>query len=297
MPNSSPRIKIGSPLTYFSLCALLFSALTYLSGCAALIIDPLVAPLEQSLEQQENVDLLHDGTPSLLLMIDGLLANDPHNQKLLISGTKAYSSYSLLLAQYQKPEQAIRCAEHGKKLAQTLLTSIPALNKFSKIPLDCLKNNLDQIKTDDVAPLFWGGYGLAVWIKLKQGSPASLVALPRIELIMARVVELDESFNHGGAHIFLGAMYGSKPSLYGGNPKASRRHFEKALALAHRRFLPAQVAFAETYARQVFDRQLFKNLLEEVLTTPLAEAPRLKASNSLAKLKARQLLDRIDEFF
>lgn len=271
--------------------------LTTLSGCASLLVDPLVAPIEHSLEQQANLDLLHDGAPTLLLMIDGLLVNTPGDRKLLISGTKAYASYALLLDQYGETEHANRCAARGMVLARRLLTTIPALAGFSEMSPDNLKKILADVGKKDVAPLFWGGYGWAAWVRLQQGSPAALAALPRIEPIMKRVLELDESFHHGSAHLFLGALYGSKPPLYGGNPKASRVHFEKALALAGRQFLPAQVTFAETYARQVFDRQLFKSLLTEVLTRPLDDAPSLKASNSLAKVKAGQLLGRIDEFF
>lgn len=287
----------GTAFPSASRWALLCFVLTALTGCATLIVDPLVTPIEHSLEQQPNIDLLHDGAPTLLLMIDGLLANDPGDRKLLISGTKAYASYALLLDQYGETEQALRCAERGKTLARQLLASIHPLALCAESSPDDLKKKLAQVRKADVAPLFWGGYGWAAWVRLQEGSPVALAALPRIEPIMQRVVELDEAFHYGGAHLFLGVLYGSKPALYGGNPSASRSHFEKALMLAHRKFLPTQVAYAETYARQVFDRELFKNLLEEVLASSLDEAPALKASNSLAKVKAKQLLARIDDLF
>ena len=287
----------GVSLPLVGRCAVLCIALATLSGCASMIVDPLVSPIEHSLEQQQDLDLLHDGAPTLLLMIDGFLAKAPNDRKLLISGTKAYASYALLLEQYGETAQALRCAERGKTLACRLLTSIPAMTGYTETPPDEMKALLARVNTNNIAPLFWGAYGWASWVRLQQGSPAALAALPRIEQIMSRVVELDESFHYGSAHLFLGAMFGSKPVLLGGNPKASLAHFEKALTLAHRKFLLTQVAFAETYARQVFDRALFKNLLEEVLASSLDDAPALKASNSLAKVKAKQLLERIDEFF
>ena len=297
MPKSTPSIQVSSFPAKVTRWLFLALAITTLQGCTSLIVDPLVTPFERSLEQQENLDLLHDGAPTLLLMIDGLLVNDPTDPKMLIRGVKAYSSYAMLLTQYQETEQAQRCAERGRELAQTLLAGISPLADYDKTSPDNLPKLLAGVDADEVAPLFWGAYGWAVWVQLQQGSPAGLVALPRIEPIMNRVVELDESFNHGGAHIFLGALYGSKPALLGGKPKVSLAHFEKALTLANRQFLPTQVTFAETYARQIFDRKLFKSLLEEVLATPLDDAPHLKASNSLAKMRARQLLDSIDEFF
>ncbi len=289
MPKPTIRRK-----TEILLCSLILFAL---SGCSSLLVDPMLDPFTRSLEQQSNLDLLHDGTPSLLLLIDGLLANDPDDRALLTAGAKAYASYAMLLAQFQETEQACNYAERGRELAQALLATIPALAGADKAGPEEMKLLLAQVSAEDAGVLFWGGYGWAVWMRLQQGSPEALAALTRIEPIMARVLELDESYHHGSAHLFLGALYGAKPALFGGNPAASRAHFERALALGRRQFLTTQVTFAETYARQMFDRELFQSLLEEVLAAPLDATPHLKASNSLAKMKARQLLAQIDTFF
>ncbi|MDH4320562.1 MAG: TRAP transporter TatT component family protein [Desulfobulbaceae bacterium] len=289
MPKPSPRRSIA-----ILFCSLVLFALT---GCSSLIVDPMLPPFTRSLEQQSNLDLLHDGTPSLLLLLDGLLANDPDDRALLTAGAKAYASYALLLTQFEETEQARTYAERGRELAQALLATIPALAGAGKAGPEELQPMLAKVRAEDAGALFWGGYGWAVWVRFQQGSPEALAALTRIEPIMARVLELDESYHHGSAHLFLGALYGAKPALFGGNPVASRAHFERALALGQRRFLTAQVTFAETYARQMFDRELFQSLLEEVLAAPLDASPDLKASNSLAKMKARQLIEQIDTFF
>lgn len=262
-----------------------------------MIIDPLLAPFERSLEQQSNIDLLHDGAPTLLLMIDGMLVEDPGNQKLLISGAKAYSSYALLLTQYNEMDKARLCAERGRELAFKLLNSLSPLANFNDIPRDQLQSKLAKVNKSDVAALFWGGYGWAVWVHTQEGSPAGLAALPRIEPIMARVLELDETYNYASAHIFFGTLNGAKPEMFGGDPKASKAHFEKALSITNRAYLPIQVTYAETYARQVFDRDLFESLLNEVLAAPLDANPSLKASNSMAKIMAQKLLDHIEDYF
>ena len=297
MPKPTSSIQVSSFPAKVCRWLLLAVAFAALQGCASLIVDPLVAPFEQSLEQQTNLDLLHDGTPSLLLIIDGLLANAPNDQKMLISGTKAYSSYAVLLTQFQEHKLARSYAEHGRELAHRLLATIPSMAKFPQTSPSELTDELAKVRPRETAALFWGGYGCAIWARLQDGSPAGLATLTKIERLMQRVNELDESFYHGGAHIFLGSLNGAKPPMLGGKPEVSLAHFEKALMLNQRQFLPTQVAMAETYARQVFDRDLFKALLEEVLAAPLEADPKLKASNSLAKMKAKQLLARIDDFF
>jgi len=139
--------------------------------------------------------------------------------------------------------------------------------------------------------------GWATWIRYQEGSPAAVADLPKIEQIMLRVVELDEGFYYGGAHLFLGAYYASRPQMYGGKPEESRRHFERALQLSKGQFLLVQVTYADTYARMVFDRALYTSLLQEVLDFPLESKPELALSNSIAKRRARKLLDLADEYF
>ena len=120
--------------------------------------------------------------------------------------------------------------------------------------------------------------------------------LPIVELIMLRVVELDGSYYYGGAHIFLGSYYGSRPQIYGGKPKESRKHFERALAINKRQFLLTQVAYANTYARMMFDRELYLKLLQEVIDRPVTDSD-MASSNALAKQMAKKLLGQVDEIF
>jgi hypothetical protein len=120
--------------------------------------------------------------------------------------------------------------------------------------------------------------------------------LPIVELIMLRVVELEESYYYGGAHIFLGSYYGSRPQMYGGKPETSRKHFERALEINRREFLLTHVAYAQTYARLIFDRELYLKLLTEVIEKPLTDTD-MASSNKLAKVSAQKLIDQVDEFF
>ena len=57
-----------------------------------------------------------------------------------------------------------------------------------------------------------------------------------------------------------------------------------------------QVAYAETYARTIFDRELYLRLLTEVLQKPLTDSE-MASSNKLAQIMAEKLVARIDEFF
>jgi tetratricopeptide (TPR) repeat protein len=286
-PQTSVKIR-------FAAICLLFSLLT---GCTSLLIGPLVDPLNRSLQRQTDLDLVRDGTPTLLLILDGLTDKYPDNRKLLLTATQAYSSYAFTLDEMGESERAaalsIKARDYGLALfclAADLQGKIPGqLDDFNRILASLLKS--------DVPALFWAGYGWVTWIKMSNGSPAALADLPKIEQIMRRVLELDETYYYGAAHIFLGYYYGSRPEILGGDMEKSRRHFERALQINGRNYLMTQVTYAESYARQTFNRELFKNLLTEVLHHPLANDSDRRTSNELAKKRARQLLAQIDDFF
>jgi hypothetical protein len=124
-----------------------------------------------------------------------------------------------------------------------------------------------------------------------------MAQLVRVEQMMLRLVELDDTYYNGGGHVFLGVYYGSKPPLLGGKPELSRAHFEKALVIGNREFLPTQVAYAETYAKMTYNRDLYEQLLQEVVSFPIEKRPDIALVNQVAKRRAAQLLEQADQYF
>lgn len=275
---------------------LALTVLMYSSGCMSLIVNPLLDPLTLSLQKQTDLQLLQDGVPSLLLLLDGLIASDPDNERLLMTAAKAYGAYATVLYEEGQVERAVTVSSKAKEYGINLLKQLPGLQNINNNTLGDIDQSLGKISPGRVGSLFWGTYGWAIWIQYQEGAPAAMADLPIVEQIMLRVVELDESYYYGGAHIFLGAYYGSRPQMFGGKPEASRQHFERALALNDRLFLLTHVAYAETYARTMFDRELYLELLTEVIEQPLADSD-MASSNKVAKVKAEKLIVQIDDFF
>jgi len=266
------------------------------SGCTALIVNPLLDPLTLSLQKQTDLDLLQEGAPSLLLLLDGLIAKDPHNERLLVTATKANGAYATVLHEDGKLERAVNMSLKARDYSISLISQLEGLDNIHGKTLADVEKALGKVSSAQVGHLFWGAYGWAIWIQYQNGAPGAMADLPVVEKIMLRVLELDESYYYGGAHIFLGSYYGSRPQVFGGRPETSRQHFEKALLLNERKFLLTQVAYAETYARTIFDRELYLKLLAEVLQQPLIDSE-MASSNKLAKVMAEKLVARVDEFF
>ena len=113
---------------------------------------------------------------------------------------------------------------------------------------------------------------------------------------MRRVVELDEAYERGGAHLYLGILATLVPPALGGKPEQAREHFERAIALSRGRDLMVKVQYAERYARLVFNRGLHDRLLQEVVQADASE-PGLTLLNTLAKEQAQQLLASANSYF
>ncbi|MCB2182860.1 MAG: TRAP transporter TatT component family protein [Desulfobulbaceae bacterium] len=276
------------------ICALLLVAV--LPGCTSLVVSSLVEPAMENLQQQDDLELVCEGAPAFLLMVDSMLVGHPENARLLAIATQAYSSYVTSLAACGREERATALSIKAKDYGLSLLSPYGLLHTEGSSP-ESWRQSLERLGERDIQALFWGGYGWAVWLEAQNGSPAALAQLLKVEQIMLRVVELDETYYYGTAHLFLGAYYGSRPAMFGGKPEDSLQHFEKALDINKRQFLPVQVAYAETYCRTIFDRDLYESLLKEVIDFPLEKRPDLSLANQLAKIRAAKLLGQIDLYF
>lgn len=267
---------------------LLLSCLT-LASCMSLLTSTVIDPTVGNLQKQSDIDLVCEGAPAYLLMIDSLIESDPANRELLLLGAKSYSGMVAALESCSADPQRLQTLSlKAKSFGQRLLsTYIPLQNNRT----DQFDDALARLRTSDSEALFWGTFGWLTWVQHQSGSPASMADLPVIERLMSRILELDESVENGSPHIFFGALYGAKPQMIGGDTERSRNHFERALALSNRMFLVVQTTYAETYGRMAFDRELHDALLREVLEFELERAPENTLTNQIAKRKARQLLD------
>jgi len=111
-----------------------------------------------------------------------------------------------------------------------------------------------------------------------------------------QVVALEEEYEMGAAHLYLGVLSTLLPPTLGGKPEQGRAHFERALELSEGRNLMVHVLYAKHYARLVFDRGLHDELLQTVVGSESAN-PDFTLSNTLAKVQARELLAAADDYF
>jgi hypothetical protein len=152
------------------------------------------------------------------------------------------------------------------------------------------------MRAKHVPVLFGSGAAWATWIQNNTDDWSAIADKARVDVMMQRVVELDEGYDDGAAHLYLGVLATLLPEAAGGKPEAGRRAFERVIELSGGRNLTAKVLLAEDYARLVFDQDLHDRLCREVIEADPV-APGLTLANTLAQERARFLLaDSMDYF-
>ena len=259
-----------------------------LSSCARILTGTVIKPAVRNLQQQEDIVLVCEGAPAYLLMLDSMLVSAPDSEELLLIAAQSYSAYATALEECGGSEARIaamndKAKAYGKNLLRPLLPiDHPDLENFQR--------RLASLGTSDAPSLFWGASAWLGWVLRQKGAPQAIADIVIIEKIMARVLELDEGYQGGAAHIFFGALYAAKPEAFGGRPDLSAQHFEKALALSQGRFLLVHTTYAATLARSTMNQELHDRLLHEVLAFPLASAREFGLSNRIAVNRAKRLL-------
>ena len=113
---------------------------------------------------------------------------------------------------------------------------------------------------------------------------------------MQRTLELDETFEQGAVHTWLGILKSLRPPALGGEPEIAQAHFERALELSEGRDLSVKVEYARRFARLMYEQDLHDRLLREVLAAP-TEQDGYTLFNVLAQQDAQALLASSEEYF
>lgn len=269
-----------------------------LCGCASMInsaAQDMAENLSNAILNQNDLETVRAGAPAYLIMIDGLIEGDPNNSDLLIMGSKLYASYSSAFVEDKDRSQ--RLASKSLTYArQALCQDMPALCLKLEARLDEFLPLVRDIDQQQQALLYAYASAWANWIQANADDWNAVAQIPKLTALFEQSIALDENYDHGAAHLYLGVLAAQIPPSLGGKPQQARMHFEKAQSLSAGKNLMVHVLFAKHYARLVFDQTLHDQLLNSVLAADTNE-PGLVLTNTLAKQQAAQLLKESNDFF
>lgn len=194
----------------------------------------------------------------------------------------------------QAIEHYIRAERYAFKVLEK---SHIAFREPRTVEIPVFEKALKRVKKKQTEPLFWAAYAVARGISLQKDDPMQVIDLVRVELMMQRVLDLDETFYYGSAHLFYAVYYGDRAPTIGGDPEKAKEHIERVDEINDGKFLMSKYYLARYYAVPKQDAQLYKQALQEVLDAPSDIYPGEEAATALAKSRSKRWLDQIDMLF
>jgi TRAP transporter T-component len=267
-----------------------------LGGCVSNMVGGVAADtLSAAIRNESDPGMVQDGLPAYLLLVDGLIYEHPQSSGLLTAGAQLFALYgSRFVADGVRAEQLTQKAyDYGVRAI--CLAHSPACS-WGDLSYDDFVTALQEVSGKDKAALYAYATGWLSHLQATSSDWSAVADLPRVEAVLERLLALDETYDHGGVHTYLGILNSLRPPALGGRPEVARAHFERALELSGGLDLSVKVEYARRYARLVFDQELHDRLLREVEAAPV-EAPGLTLVNVLAKREAAKLLASSAEYF
>lgn len=234
------------------------------------------------------------------------------NKSLIVKTSRAFSSYSGFLEDKMldaeiagdtetAEEMRTKAIEHYARSEmyafKALAKSDKAFKKGRDVDPETFSKVIQKLKKKDVEPLFWAAYSIGRGISLQKDDPMQVIDLDRVEQMMKRVLELDETFYFGGAHLFYAVFYGDRSPAIGGDPEKAKEHIDRVDEINDGKFLYSKLYLALYYAYPKQDVELYKKSLQEVLDAPSDIFPGEEAATSLAKARSKRWLAQTDELF
>ena len=269
-----------------------------LTGCASIVssaTSKMADNITLAILNQDDPATVRDGAPAYLLMIDGLIEGDPENRNLLLAGAKLYGSYSSAFVEDEPRAQ--RLASKSLSYARrALCLEVPVVCEATASKLDQFRDSLAGTGNSELKTLYGFAVAWAGWIQINSSDWNAIADLAKVTALFEYCLTIDERYDGGGAHIYLGVIKSLLPAALGGKPEIARSHFERAIEISAGHNLMIKVLMAKHYARNVFDRELHDSLLTTVEAAD-ADYPGYTLANSMAKLEAEQLLKESEDFF
>jgi len=282
---------------FFNGCLLAVSSLM-VTGCASMMATAgsgLAGNLSTAILNQDDPELVRDGAPAFLLLLDSFIAGSPDNQSVLSAAANLYAAYGVVFVDdpIRARKLTLRARSYGRR---SLCVADKRACDIWELAFDDFVTALEGLDKKDVAALYTFGVSWIAYVQAHSEDWAALAKLPHVQATMQRVQAIDPQYEQSNVEHFLALLDTIRPPALGGDFEAGIAHYRRAISLSGGKDLSIKVDCARYYARTLYDRELHDRLLNEVLAAdPVHEGFTL--FNTLAQKEAQELLDSADDYF
>lgn len=252
--------------------------------------------LSHAILSNNDLELVAAALPSYLITVDALVSTYPKNANILTTAAELNSAYAGVFV--EQPERQQQYSAKAFLLAQkATCRQIKSLCDVTELHPDELHARLTQLEQPKhAASLHLLGSVWASYIQAHSQDWNAIAQLAQVQAILEHQVQLSPGYNHAMGELYLAVLSSLLPPALGGQPELAREYFEQALRLSEDRNLIIAVYYAEQYAKLIFDAELYRQLLNQVLTSNPQQGA-LTLQNTYAQQLARELLAEMDSYF
>ena len=269
-----------------------------LSGCAIVVSSAasgLTASISDSVLNQDDPETAKAALPTFMVLLDGMVRDNPDDPDLLSSGATLYASYGAIFA--DDPVRAERLTSRARGYAHRSICVVyePSCG-WPDATYDEFVASLEGIGPKQGEYLYTYGFASLAYLRAHSSDWNSLAELPQMEALFNHYMDINGDEVNGAVYTYMGILLTLRPPALGGEPERAREYFEKAIELSDGKDLGAKVEYARGYAKLLYERELHDRLLREVLSAdPYQDGYTL--SNVLAKEQAEAMLAEADDYF
>lgn len=242
-------------------------------------------------------DLVRESLPFGLKTIEGLLAEVPDHDGLLLAAARGFAGYAYLLQQEADRIDASDFAQARELRARASRLFLRGRDfglrglelahpGFRAALIQDSAVALASTTGEDAALLYWSGVAWAAALASDPGNLDLVAELPTAAGLVKRVLELDPGFDKGAADEFFIAYEAGRP---GGDLQAARKHYEHALTLSGGTRASVHVALAESVAVREQNLGEFRRLIAAALAVDPDRVPDLRLVNTITQRRAKWL--------
>jgi hypothetical protein len=273
-------------------------SLVVIAGCATVMATAgsgLAGNLNTAIMNQDDPDLVRDGAPAYLLMLDSFVEGAPENVAVLISAAQLYSAYGVVFV--DDPIRARKLTARGRSYGRRALC---AADKNAcgiwDLPYDEFITQLYVLDEKEIDAIYTLGLSWIAYIQAHSDDWSALAKLPQAKATLQRVQDIDLNYEQATIEHYLAVLDTIRPPALGGDFESGLAHYERAMSLSGGYDLSIMVDFAKYYARTLYERDLHDSLLNEVVAADPVH-PGYTLFNTLAQTEAQALLDSADDYF
>jgi predicted anti-sigma-YlaC factor YlaD len=262
-------------------------------------------------EGDDDPDFVGQALPFSLKLIESLLAESPKHKGLLFAAASGFTEYTYAFVDELADETAAESVDKSQYLRGRARRLYLRARRYGLRGLDATypgigaaldtgarTSALAKLRKQDVPLLYWTAAAHGLAISASKGDPEMIAQLPVVEAMIARVVELDESWGEGSVQDFLinleSVRTGARPEE---KQERMRRYFERAQQLSKGTHASTFVGYAENACVPAQNRVAFQQMIEKALAIDPDKKVESRLANLVAQRRARWLQGRVDELF